>query len=136
LAIASEPSRQEVSRQLAEVFEVEAAAHTKQEILAQPPIRRFGDLDLSCDSGVRHACGGDHGFTPQVENRAIPTVTQLAGYVNQDGTAATDGTDGVGITIDGTAFEVKTFSDNGCNNATTATAPNDRVLCVGGIGTP
>jgi len=108
-------------------------------LLGAMAVPRFVDMQTqamtAAQNGSKNAVKSAHSLYI-AENRAIPTVTQLAGYVNQDGTAATDGTDGVGITIDGTAFEVKTFSDNGCNNATTATAPNDRVLCVGGIGTP
>ena len=106
-------------------------------LLGAMAVPRFVDMQsqamTAAQNGSKNAVKSAHSLYI-AENRAIPTVAQLAAYVNQDGTAATDGVDGIGITIDGTAFEVKTFNNNACTSATTAAASS--VLCVGGVGAP
>lgn len=62
-------------------------------------------------------------------NSAVPTVTQLAASLNQNGTAATAAATGVQITINGTTYTVATYSDAACSTATSAVG--NSVQCVG-----
>ena len=62
--MASQSSRQKVSLEFTETFQVVTAAHAKQKILAQAPIGGFGDLDLTRDTGLGHSRGGEHGLAP------------------------------------------------------------------------
>jgi len=63
------------------------------------------------------------------ENKAYPTITTLATYVQGEGVAAA--ATGVEVDINGTTYTVPTYTDNSCATATTAVG--DTVRCVGTI---
>ena len=60
----SQPSRQDVSLEFAEAFQVVTAPYAEQEILAQAPVGGFGHLDLTGDAGLRHSRRGQHSLAP------------------------------------------------------------------------
>lgn len=62
--------------------------------------------------------------------KALPTVTELAGYVGGESAILAVGT-GIQVTISGTDYVVPTYDDPTCGSATAAVG--DTVACVGSI---
>ena len=99
-------------------------------ILSSIVIPKYVDLSTSAIASAKKANAGavKGAFAISIaENKAFPTVTSLATYV-QTGTAV--GT-GIQVTIDGTNYVVPTYTDALCSAPTAAVA--NVVQCVGDI---
>jgi MSHA pilin protein MshA len=63
--------------------------------------------------------------------KQVPTLTQLLTYVGGQAVALPGGNNGIEVTINGTAYVVRTYTDTTCGTATSAAT--DPVRCVGDI---
>lgn len=101
-------------------------------LLAAIAIPKFvdlsGDATAAAKKGMAGAVKSAHAIAI-ADLKAFPGNDELAGYVNGDGISANAG--GIGVTIDGTAYTVKTYIDSAC--ATQISASTDEVQCVGEI---
>lgn len=103
-------------------------------ILAAMAVPRF--YDASTDA-LNAAKDGSEGAVRAAHAIAIaelktnPTVTQLAARVANNGAAAVAAATGVQVTINGTAYIVRTYTDATCTSATAAVG--NVVGCVGAI---
>ncbi|MFN2309955.1 MAG: prepilin-type N-terminal cleavage/methylation domain-containing protein [Gammaproteobacteria bacterium] len=103
-------------------------------ILAAVAVPRFVDLQ---GAALTAAIDGTEGATRSAltisiaELRRFPTVTELATYVQTDGGAATAAATGIQVSINSTAYIIRTYTDSSC---TTATADvGNTVQCVGSV---
>lgn len=103
-------------------------------ILAAMAVPRFynatNDALLAAQDGTVGAVRTAHSLAI-AEFRRVPTVTELAARVVNDGTPATPVATGVQVSINNQNFIVQTFTDNTCTSATAAAA--NSVNCVGTI---
>ena len=103
-------------------------------ILAAMAVPRF--YDASTDA-LNAAKDGTEGAVRAAQAIAIaelktnPTVTQLADRVTSNGAAATAVATGVQVSINGTNYVVRTYTDSTCTSATAAVG--NVVGCVGTI---
>lgn len=101
-------------------------------LLAAVAVPRYVDLQgdalTASKAGMSGAVKSAHAISI-ADLKALPTVTQLATYVQAEGAAAV--ATGVNVLIDGTTYTVPTYSDSTCATATAAVA--DAVACVGSI---
>ena len=101
-------------------------------LLAAVAVPRYVDLQgdalTASKAGMSGAVKSAHAISI-ADLKALPTVTQLATYVQAEGSAAV--ATGVNVLIDGTTYTVPTYSDSTCATATAAVS--DAVACVGSI---
>jgi len=101
-------------------------------LLAAVAVPRYVDLQgdalVASKAGMSGAVKSAHAIAI-ADLKALPTVTQLSGYVQAEGAAAA--ATGVDVLIDGTTYTVPTYTDSACTTATTAVG--DSVACVGSI---
>jgi MSHA pilin protein MshA len=105
-------------------------------LLGAMAVPRFVDMQTealnAAKNGTKNAVKTAHSLYI-AENKALPSVAQLAAYVNSDGTpgAAAADLSGVEVVINTVTYTVETFNDTTCGNPTDAGDPT--VRCVGGI---
>ena len=101
-------------------------------ILAAIAIPKYVDLSGTALSGAKAGMSGavKSAFAISIaQNKASPTVTQLAAAVQ--GTGVTAVATGVQVDINGTNYIVPTYTDSACTTATAAVG--NTVQCVGDI---
>ena len=101
-------------------------------ILAASFAPKFVDLGTGATAAAKKGAQGavKSALTVYIaENKANPTVTQLAGNVQGDGVSAQP--TGIQVSIDGTNYIAPTYTDVACGTATSAVG--DTVRCVGSI---
>jgi MSHA pilin protein MshA len=104
-------------------------------LLGAMAVPRFVDMQTqamtAAKNGTENAVKSAHSLYI-AENRALPTVTQLASYVTADG-AVTAANTGVQVIIDSQTFTVQTYTDTVCSAPNITAAPGNTVRCVGNI---
>lgn len=101
-------------------------------IIGAIAVPRFIDLQSEALAGAKAGITGSvkSAFAiATVENKTMPTVTQLAANVQGEGVTAI--ATGIQVDIDGINYTVPTYTDKTCSATTTAV--NDTVSCVGAI---
>jgi len=108
-------------------------------LLGAMAVPRFVDMQsealAAAKNGTRNAVKTAHSLYI-AKNRAVPTVTQLAGAVTADGAIGTAAGDaGITVVIDATTYTIATFQDPNCGTPTANTTPGttDLVQCIGAI---
>lgn len=106
-------------------------------ILAAMAVPRFVDVQsealTAAQDGTEAAVRTAHAASI-ADLRRFPTVDELAANVMSNGVAASAQNTGVQVTINGTAFIVRTYTDTSCTSATSATTgASGTVGCVGTI---
>ncbi len=100
-------------------------------ILSAMAVPRFYDASsdalVAAQDGTVGAVRAAH-IIAIAELKRNPTVAELAARVS--GIGATDGTTGVDVVINGTTYQVLTYEDVSCLDATEA---GDAVACVGSM---
>lgn len=103
-------------------------------ILAAMAVPRFVDLQgealTAAQDGSEGAVRSAHAISI-AQLRRYPTVTELAANVQNNGAAAVAAATGVQVSINGTNYVVRTYTDTACTAATSAVG--DSVACVGTI---
>lgn len=101
-------------------------------ILAAIAIPKYVDLSTSALTAAKAGMTGavKSSFAISIADlQGFPTVTQLATYVQSEGSSAV--ATGIQVTINGITYIVPTFTDTGC--ATPTAAVGNTVQCVGSI---